>query len=313
MDIAAYHRLLNTPLHELTPAQRKALAEEIAGWLGHPEAWVRSSAIERLATAVLWQDEPRGMSASQKEAHWRDEVGWLTGTVEATSVAQADVLPAFLKTMRFRNPPAKFAWIMEEWFDRLDADPPAGFDTDILLGLRILNGALEDWDSEMPRWIALLDHRSDWVRGCAARKLGGMCDEDTNPSEAELFRLIGEKEVERPGVAGPYWSDMHFDAGEKGREAALWMMDLLERRQGPVPALDDLPSNDIEFYLHELCCFSPEMVDRMLRGGFKALALETATEMHEPVAGMKTRLERLARDPDPEIAQRAANHLAAHY
>lgn len=91
------------------------------------------------------------------------------------------------------------------------------------------------------------------------------------------------------------------------------MMDLLERRRGPIPASDDMPSNDIEFYLHELCDQSPEMVDRMLRGGFKALALMTATEMHEPVEGMKKRLQRLAHDPDPEIAQRAANHLAAHY
>ena len=313
MDIADYHALRNTPLHELLPIQRQAYAEQVAGWLGHPQAWVRADALERLATAILWQGEPPGMSASRKEQHWREEIGWLTETIEAANVTRPDVLPAFLRIMRFRNPPERFAWIMEEWFDRLEANPPAGLDTDILLGLRILNGEPEDWHAEMPRWVVLLDHRSDWVRACAARRLGGNCDEDTNPSEAELFRLIGEKEVERPGIAGPFWSEMQFASGDKAEQAALWMMDLLERRRGSVPALDDMPSNDIEFYLHELCDQSPEMVDRMLRGGFKALALMTATELNVPVDGMKKRLERLARDADPEIARRAANHLAAHY
>ena len=53
-------------------------------------------------------------------------------------------------------------------------------------------------------------------------------------------------------------------------------MNLLERRRGPLPA--DMPFNDIEFYLHELCRHSPAHVRRMIDGGFLELALMTATE-----------------------------------
>ena len=91
------------------------------------------------------------------------------------------------------------------------------------------------------------------------------------------------------------------------------MMDLLERRQGPIPTHDEMPFNDIAFYLHELCSTSPEMMQRMIDGGFIDLAFMTATEERRAVDGVKPILEQLARIDDPQIAAAAAYHLRAHY
>ena len=152
------------------------------------------------------------------------------------------------------------------------------------------------------------------MRGCAAYLLGNVCDEETDPDATTLFGIIGSKERERPGIAGPFWTPQQYDMDSADWERVTqWMLDLLEQRKGTPPPLSIMPFNDIEFYLHELCSHSPELMWRMLRGGHVGLALMTATEMNERVEGVQPVLEALASDADPEIAIRAKNHLAAHY
>jgi hypothetical protein len=66
----------------------------------------------------------------------------------------------------------------------------------------------------------------------------------------------------------------------------LWMLDLFERRQGTAPT--NLSFNDFDFHLHELCRQSPELVRRMMNGGFDELAVMTATEDLRIVQGCTT-------------------------
>jgi hypothetical protein len=160
----------------------------------------------------------------------------------------------------------------------------------------------------MASFVALLDHPHDYVRACAARKIGGVV---RGPESATRFALIGRKELERPGVAGPFWSEWHGMADHVPIDPAEWMMDLLERRKGAPPA--DLPFNDIDFYLHELCDQSPETVERMIRGGHLRLAAMTATETRGVVPGMESVLRRLADRPEPDVAGSARFHLASFY
>jgi hypothetical protein len=79
-------------------------------------------------------------------------------------------------------------------------------------------------------------------------------------------------------------------------DAIEWMMDILEHRNGPEPA--DMPFNGIDFYLHEICAYSPETVRRMIKGGHLELAVETAMETHGVVPGMEAVLRELADHPD---------------
>lgn len=122
--------------------------------------------------------------------------------------------------------------------------------------------------------------------------------------------MIGAKEIIRPGIAGPFWSDIQF--GYDGPiDVTEWMLDILERRQGPEPS--DMPYNGLDFYLHELCDGSLNAIARMLKSGHKALALETATETHGVVAGMKDMLLDLGDDADLVFAHGAWEHLARYY
>lgn len=308
----AYLELRQTPLHIVTGAERERFCREIAKWLDHPEPWIRSDAAERLASAILWDSE-----ASPAEAVER--LSWLLDTMEAAHRRHVDILPAFIRHLRYQLPSDAQLPHVLAWLDRLERDPPAGLDPFRPAGVSLLlSPQTLHWPEQAAVWIGLLDHPSDWLRGCAALMLGERADDqDGDPSRAALMTLIGEKEIQRPGIAGPFWSVFHVTGDwqtlDWPMDPKLWMLDLLELRQGPAPALDDMPGNDIAFFLHELCCESPELVDRMLDGGFAALAVETATEIAAPVAGMEQPLVRLAHHADPEIAAWASRHLHRHY
>jgi hypothetical protein len=170
----------------------------------------------------------------------------------------------------------------------------------------------------MQDWIALLDAPSPYLRGVAAYLLGQSVDDDELdeavvakagalplPTTRALRKLIGEKEIHRPGIAGPFYAPSHQadpDNEAYSDTSALWMLDLLERRQGRVPSFNDMPFNDIDFYLHELCCDQPDMMRRVLNGGFTDLALMTATETWGKVDVVEPILEVLARDTNAQIA-----------
>lgn len=309
----AYLELRQTPLHELSPAERIAFCSAVADWLGHAEPWIRDDATERLATAVFWERYWEDRPDLPPPGHYIERLEWLLDTIETANQSHPDVLPSFIRHLRYRNPSEQQLSHVLAWLDRLERQPPSGLDPDLVVGLRILlTPPTPDWPEQAAAWIALLDHPSNWVRGCAAIMLGNYAEEGTSPSRSDLFALIGEKELARPGIAGPFWSSSHADA-EWASTVTPWMMDLLERRKGPPPPFEDMASNDIEFYLHELCSLSPAMVDRMLAGGFIDLALMTATEMHGPVPGMQSRLEALAQSSDTQIAAAASRHLERYY
>ena len=174
----------------------------------------------------------------------------------------------------------------------------------------LLSKSGSTWEETFPQWLALLDDPLNFVRGCAARMLGECSGSETRPGENELFEIMKSKEIERPGIAGPFWSDFHF--GYAGPVNAVeWMLDILERRNGPEPA--EMPFNGIDFYLHELCDSNPAAILRMIAAGRQDVALMTATERQENVPGMEPILQKLAADPDVEIATAATKHLQRYY
>ena len=314
----AYLDLRQTPLHELSPAERIAFCTAVADWLGHDEAWIRDDAAERLATAVLWERYWEDQPDLPPPSHYIERLEWLLDTIETANQLYLDVLPSFIRHLRYHTPSNQQLPPVLAWLERLEHQPPSGLDFNLVIGVRILlEPPALDWSEQAAAWIALLDHPSNWVRGCAAMMLGNWSEDDTAPSRPDLFALIGEKELARPGIAGPFWSPSHAGGDWANAEWAStvtpWMMDLLERRNGPPPPFEDMPANDIEFFLHELCSLSPEMVDRMLAGGFTALALMTATEIRGFVEGMRPRLETLAHNADSQIAAAASSHLEHYY
>ncbi len=270
------------------------------------DASIRDSAVERLCMAVFWAERSNARRANAEFSLAR--MHWLRGAVEGAAARNPDVRRAFLGYMRYHGGDELFAAPLCAWFaDWLAAaaDPRL---RDELRGALILHAGYSEAASR--EWIAALDDPSDYVRACAAKMLGEWCGETTAPTAKDLFDLIGDKDIARPGVAGPFWSG-HGKALDGEPHPAEWMLRILATRRGAEP--DDLPFNGVDFYLHELCYSSPDAVERMLRLGCKELALETALEHRGVVPGMEPILARLGDDPAPDIAAYAIRHLAFYY
>jgi hypothetical protein len=313
-DPAKFWKLREAPLHAMSDEDWQAYYPAMAVWLRDENATIRSDAVERLSMAVLRAENIR--RSEPPAVHARHRLAWLLSELQTAHALHSDILPEFLRGLRYHGDHEPFQTPLLEWLDELAHHAPVGLDPGLIEGTRLLVAGANDstLTARMPEWLRCLDHPSDYVRGCAAKQLGEYSDNDvdTAANRVALFEIIGAKEIERPGVAGPFWSPLHcFDGSNEAEPAALWMLDLLERRNGSAPA--DMPFNDIEFYLHELCSFSPEHMRRMLAGGFVELALMTATEVYERVEGVQPILEELAANANPQIAAHAKRHLAQYY
>jgi hypothetical protein len=321
----AFWDLRDAPLHLYGPEEWKTYDPAMAAWLLHTDQQIRHCAIERLAMAVLHWDYEQSPRAAGKNQVTATRVAWLLEQIETAHHQWPDVIPAFLTNLRYHGDDPHIAPQLLRWIDIISTwpQPPDG-EGRIRGTIIMLTQRQPVTPDHLMHWISLLDAPWPYLRGCAAYQLGNAWDEDDADLEAHerlpisqsLWDLIGNKELERPGIAGPFWAPRYdFDCGtpERRMKRILWMMDLLERRQGPVPSLDDMGFNDIEFYLHELCCDLPDMMQRMLDGGFTALACMTATEVHGVVAGVEPILKKLADDANPSIAAAARAHLGRYY
>jgi hypothetical protein len=282
-------------------------------WLLADDAETRASAVERLAMATFGAEPMATPFQLQDEAHDKRSVARMEWLLEAITTAQAsyhDVMPAILKALRHHGNHPPFDAPLAHWLSAIEAAPPAGVDPYQALGVRLLVQPFADWPAAAASLIPMLDHAAIHPRACAAHRLSRRANRDcADPTEDEVIALIVEKELVRPGVLGPFCADRYDFADHP--EKTLWLLDILERRNGSAPA--DLPFNDFDFLLHMLCSTSPDLVRRMMDHGFEELAWLTATEHAAVIEGMEPILRELAQSKNPEIAGSAAKHLANQY
>ncbi len=312
-DADDYWRLRDISLTDLSQEEWGGYYERMQPWLLHSEHSIRTSALERLTMAVFRAEARltvpfRHTPADAERA--LERMQWLLSAVHEAHAKHRDMLPALLGDLRYHGDDAPFNQALTDWLRNLESLPPVGVDPHQALGIRLLVQPYEDWPAKASELMGYLDHASHYTRACAAHRLGDtLPDDDDIPSDAEIVVHLVSLELKRPGVLGPFWSPRYeFD----NRHAdALWLLDILERREGGTPA--DLPFNDIDFYLHELCAMEPELVRRMMANGMEELAVMTATEMHERVPGMEGVLRELAASANGNVASAAHAHLARHY
>jgi len=286
----------------------------MAPWLNSPDAAVRSIVVNRLATAVFsaepmasrrYQHQPLSIDAG------RQRPIWLLDQIIQAQRCYADILPLFLQTLHHHGDDERWSSMLCLWLQDLKTRDLPGIDSSHIEGTLILLGAYgATWEAGSEHWLTFLDHPASYVRACAARMLAKYSDAATAPTTDQLFMIMQAKEFIRPGVAGPFWSEFHY-GGYAGIDVTDWMMTILEQRPGPEP--DDLPCNGIDFYLHELCDGSVDVINRMIAGGHLALAVEAATETLGRVEGMHDILMTLGDLDDRPIAQQAWHHLARYY
>ena len=300
-------------LHELHEAAWREYYPVMAVFLTDADPATRTSAVERLSMAVFSAEESAERQARKDGRGWQLDqearFAWFRAEIETAHNRFNDVIPVFLKRLSFTGDDWVLMRPLRGWLGAMRDAPPPGVAPDkveaALLRLRSFD---EDSVDDKAHLIALLDHPSNAVRATAAYHLSDFARDDIG-----LFDLIKEKELARPGIAGPFWTEFHFDSRYRPIDPIPWMMDILERRSGPEPSLDEMGYNGIDFYLHEVCDGSPETIRRMIDGGHIELAVETATEMHCVMPGMDLLLIELGHHADSAIAKRARLHLAMYY
>jgi hypothetical protein len=311
---SSFAALVATPLHALSGTEWDDFYAAIVPFVSSANKSEREQAVERLSMAVLWSER-----SSAKEA--RNEgitvafdaaarLNWLLTTITNADKIHADVIAMFLSELKYKDVDKNERGLVLQWLNELMQRPPPNLPPDVIEGTIILVESHDEENAaEVARLIEYLDHQSNYIRACAARQLSGMEGDAAN--RTHLFALIKEKELIRPGIAGPFWSQWQFMRESAPVDPIEWMMDILERRSGPEP--QDAPFNGIDFYLHEICDSSPETVSRMIKGGHIHLAIETATELQSEVPSMAPVLRELADRTEQDICTRAQIHLARFY
>ncbi|WP_188612132.1 hypothetical protein [Chelatococcus reniformis] len=247
----------------------------------------------------------------------RQRAVWLTGVVDRASCHHSDVTLVFVDQLRHKGDGPPFPEVLVPWLRDLRDRCPAGVPLDRIEGAIVLIGGLEPWEGS--RLPPILDHSSDYVRACAAHMLGraghGESDDDHEGLyDADFIAELTTKELARPGIAGPYWSAtglMQSDFSQLGFDPTEWMLGIIERRNGLEPV--SLPFNGIDFHIHELAAGDPRAVRRLIEADRADLAIMTATEIRDEVAGMTPILCEMADHADLRFAVPAQIHLAKYH
>lgn len=175
--------------------------------------------------------------------------------------------------------------------------------------------------------LPLLGDPHPMVAAGAGRWLGALCAAGVlgypdAPDLATLLNRLAERPVNRAAIAGGFVNG--FDTSGRGLASLTddgtvaaagfdlddWIVACL--------APDDTPpyipnAQALWFHVHEHYAADPAFVARLIDHGHAWIAMMCATEIDDPVEGMGPVLERLAVDPDPDVAGTARRHLARHY
>jgi hypothetical protein len=208
-----------------------------------------------------------------------------------------------------------------DWTDSFQPPPDAAGEwAEAALTIRVRLGAFgDDWKSASPHLTDLLDHSSIQVRACAAVALGELITGDSieHAGLGELLRDIHDKEIERPGIAGPFYGVIcyHLDEFPGDGQALIksWMLSILESRKVPEPPFLGFHFNGIDFHAHELFAGDPDGIRELMRVGRTDIAVAAAGDTNGLVEGMEDVLIELGNSNDAEVCRCASWHLTYHY
>jgi hypothetical protein len=103
--VTGFKDLRATHLHELDEAAWRDYYPAMAAFLTDAKQETRSSAVERLSMAVFWAEESAERQARREGGGWeRDQksrFAWFRHEIETAHRRFNDIIPAFLKGLRF--------------------------------------------------------------------------------------------------------------------------------------------------------------------------------------------------------------------
>ena len=230
-----------------------------------------------------------------------------------------------------------FRPIIAEWLRSLDRHGIGMAGTaDAIERALDLSARAEDAGTSPASWahvdreiMPLLTHPHPMIAAGAARYLGALFADEafraaaSTPSIADLLEQLRRLEGHRAAVAGAFVCG--FDWGTEGLNALAsddvltaagfdldgWVLDIFAYGEEP-PYLPNAQA--LWFYVHEHYCTDPGFAMRLIDIGRAWVALMCATELHEPVDGMRAVLERLvAEGSGQDWVRIARRHLTDVY
>lgn len=178
------------------------------------------------------------------------------------------------------------------------------------------------WKEAQLNLLAALDHPHPSVRACAAQKIGEFYqygDPDMPPIN-EMMQLIKDKEIERPGIAEPFFDPICFDfkniqqSYETQIDVCQWILDILENRKSSKPKLKlKYFGVSIDFQAHELLSNNPSHIQHLIKIGRFDIAVLAATDRERKIEALEHILMDLGNHNEPEIVRLASWHLAYYY
>ncbi|MEP0856792.1 hypothetical protein [Trichocoleus sp. DQ-U1] len=178
------------------------------------------------------------------------------------------------------------------------------------------------WKEAQLNLLAALDHPHPSVRASAAQKIGEFYkdgDPDMPPIN-EIMQLIKDKEIERPGIAGPFFWPISFDfqniqqSYETQIDVCQWILDILENRKSSAPNLKLKHFGvSIDFQAHQFLCHNPSHIQHLIKIGRFDIAVAAATEWQGKIEALESILIDLGNTNDPETVRLASWHLAYYY
>ncbi|HEY9615803.1 MAG TPA: hypothetical protein V6C64_03110 [Microcoleaceae cyanobacterium] len=310
-----------------------AIFETLISLLAHPENWVRDRAIDKLVYALKVEESQRSNCADYQPCPTDQRIKSIFAAITTQTLHTSNIFEVFCSKFKFLEKESLFHRLLLEWLNQLAASEDHDTLTqEAIVAAQLFLGAYDStWQAVGTTLLELLDHTDLNLRACAAYQIGKFCskavsrkdkgwdwDDEKDGQDQQsivgmppinvLLSIIRTKELERPGVAGAFWSvipKVGFDANE-------WLLNILENSPELEPDIPYFPCN-LGFDAHERFSRDPNAVRRLIDAGRVDIAIAAATDESCKIDALEPLLIELGYDDDPEIVRLASWHLAYYY
>ncbi|MDC0831877.1 hypothetical protein AY599_02245 [Leptolyngbya valderiana BDU 20041] len=264
--------------------------------------------------------------------------------ITEASQNKPEIFDRFCSRFQFLGRDEPFRQLVLEWLDRLESSedcktptPENIYATQIFFGIYDL-----PWSTVGETLLELLDRDHLNIRACAAHQIAKFysnflklengyryfSDREKNkynsdffsglPPFEEMMETMRRKEIERPGIAGAFWSIISWidrdleDYISNRLDPNKWLLDILENSPEPEPYLPYFPCN-LAFDAHERFSDNANAIRRLINMGRLELALFAATDRNYKIPEIQPLLVELGSANESEVVRLASWHLAYYY
>ncbi|MGI0488838.1 hypothetical protein ACN4EK_25790 [Pantanalinema rosaneae CENA516] len=311
-----------------------AIFETLINLLAHPEYWVRDRAIDQLIRALKMEESQRSNCDDYQPCPTEQRIKSIFAAIATQTLHIPGIFELFCSKLEFLEKETFFHRLIINWLNELAAlEDHHALTKEAIVAAQLFLGAYDStWQEVGTDLLEMLDHLDLNLRACAAYQIGKFCskavsrkdkawelDEEEKyeqdqqsivgmPPFDDLISLIRVKELERPGVAGAFWSVIP----KAGFDAKEWLLNILENSPEPEPYIPYFPCN-LGFDAHERFSRDPNAVRRLINAGRVDIAIAAATDENYKIDDLEPLLIELGDDNDPEIVRVASWHLAYYY